>query len=253
MKSTIVLILLFFPAWACAGTVQVIKQLDLSVQGIKVLMVSCGAGSLDLKGLEGRDKIGVSAEIEVEDLQQEDLQKFIENNVRLKLEKHNEKALLISEIPQYALNGLKARINLAIVIPRKLDVKITDGSGSIRVRNLIGNVKIDDDSGKISIENIVGELTINDGSGEIEIEDIRGKVMLRDGSGPIQIDHIQGDVYVTDGSGDMTIVHVDGNVTVSDDSGDIDISDVSKNVFIKESISGELNIERVKGKITTRE
>ena len=253
MKYTIVLILLCFPAWAHAGTVQEIKRLDLSIQGIDVLVVNCGAGSFDLKGVVGRDKIGVTAEIEVEDLQQEDLQQFIEKNVRLNLEKQNNKALLISEVPEGALKQLEARINLMIEVPLELNVKIADGSGAIRVRNLIGNVKIDDDSGKIRVENIVGEITVNDGSGEIEIEDIRGKVMLRDGSGPIEIDHIKGDVYVTDGSGDMTILHIDGNVTVSDDSGDIDISDVSKNVFINETISGELNIERVKGKITTRE
>ncbi|MGB9441267.1 MAG: DUF4097 family beta strand repeat-containing protein [Desulfobacterales bacterium] len=253
MKYTAVLIFLLLPALVLAGTVQEIKQLDLSIQGIDGLVVSCGAGLLDLNGVEGRDKISVTAEIEVEDLQKEDLQKFIEKNVRLNLEKRNNKALLKSEVQKYAPVELEARINLMIEVPLELDVNIADGSGTIRVQNLVGNLKIDDDTGKIQVENIFGKVIVNDASGKIDIEDIRGSVMVRDGSGPIQIDHINGDVYVTDGSGDMTILHVDGNVTVSDDSGDIDISDVSRAVFISAAGSGELNIERVKGKNTTRE
>ena len=247
------MIILFLPALVSAGTLQEIKQLDLSIQGIDVLEVNCGAGLLDLKGVEGRDKISVTAEIEVEDLRKEDFQKFIENNVRLKLEKQNNKALLISEVQKYSLIKGETRINLMIEVPLELDVNIADGSGAIRVQNIVGNVKIDDDTGKIQVENISGKVIVNDASGKIDIEDIRGSVMIRDGSGPIQIDYITGDVYITDGSGDTTILHVDGNVTVSDDSGDIDISDVSRAVFIKAAGSGELNIERVRGKITTRE
>ncbi len=218
-----------------------------------MLVVNCGAGSLDLKGVKGREEIRVTAEIEGKNIKQEEPQKSIENSVRLNLEKQHHKALLRSEIPKFSASEVEARINLTIEIPKKLDVQITDGSGPIQVRNLIGHVKIDDDSGKIQVKNIVGKVTVNDGSGKIEIEDISGNVMVRDGSGPIEIDHVKGDVYVTDGSGDMTILHIDGSVTVSDGSGDIDISDVSKTVFIKETISGELNIERVKGKVTIRE
>jgi hypothetical protein len=253
MKYMPVLILILIPIFGFAGTMKEIRNIDLSIQGIDVLVVNCGAGSLDLKGFEGRDKIRVTAEIEVENGHKEDLQKFIESHVRLNLEKENNKALLISDIPEFSRDEIAGRINLMIEVPLEIDVNITDGSGAIRIQNLVGNVSIDDDSGKIQVENISGKVIVNDASGKIDIEDIRGSVRVRDGSGPIQIDHVSGDVYVRDGSGDMTILHVDGNVTVSDDSGDIDISDVSKAVFISAAGSGELNIERVRGKITTRE
>ena len=253
MKYTPVLILILIPVLAFAGTIKGTQKIDLSIQGIDVLVVDCGAGRLDLKGFEDRNDIRVTAEIEVEDLRKEDFQKFIENNVRLNLEKQNNKALLISEVQKYSLIKGETRINLMIEVPLEFNVNITDGSGAILIQNLVGNVTIDDDSGKIQVENISGKVIVNDASGKIDLEDIRGSVMVRDGSGPIEINHISGDVYVTDGSGDMTILHVDGNVTVSDDSGDIDISDVSKAVFISTSGSGELNIERVRGKITTRE
>lgn len=253
MKYTTVLILVLVPALAFAGAVQETKHIDLSNQGIDMLVVRCGAGLLYLKGVDGLDTINIAAEIEVEDLKQEELQSFIENYVRLNLEKQNNKALLRSEVSNYSLNEVDARINLKIEMPMELDVKITDGSGPIKIQNFHGNLIIDDDTGKIQVENVAGEVAVYDGSGKIIIEDISGNVMVRDGSGTIEMDNIKGDVYVIDGSGDITILHVEGNVTVSDDSGNIDISDVSKTVFLSEAGSGEVNIERIKGKIMTRE
>ena len=74
MKYTPVLILILIPIFAFAGTTKEIKKIDLSIQGIDVLVVNCGAGRLDLKGFEDRDKIRVTAEIEVEDGHKEDIQ-----------------------------------------------------------------------------------------------------------------------------------------------------------------------------------
>ncbi|UCH22191.1 MAG: DUF4097 family beta strand repeat protein [Deltaproteobacteria bacterium] len=253
MKCPTVLILVFLPVLALAGTVRETKDINLSAKDINMLVVNCGAGLLDLKGIEGLEKVKVTAEIEIEDFKKEGLQKFIEKNVRLNLTKRNKRAFLISEIQTNSLNDVEARINITIETPKELDVKITDSSGPISIRDLVGNLKIDDDSGKITIENITGSVTVDDGSGSIIIEDINGRVMITDGSGFIEAAFIKGDVYITDASGDMTIRHVDGNVTVSDGSGDIDISEVSKNVFIREAGSGELEIERVKGKVTMRE
>ena len=252
-KYTATLSLVLLPLLAFAGTLREVRNFDLSVQGIDTLVVNCEAGSLDLNGIGGSDKILVVAEIEVENMTAGELTNFIENNIRLSLAKQKQRALLKSEISKSPLNDERARINLMIAVPEKLNVRITDGSGSIRVRNLVGEIRIDDDTGKILVENIVGNLTVNDGSGGIEIGEIDGNVMVKDGSGPIEIDQVAGDVYVTDGSGDITILHVDGNVTVSDESGDIDISDVSRNVFVNETVSGEVSIERVKGKVSIRE
>jgi DUF4097 and DUF4098 domain-containing protein YvlB len=56
---------------------------------------------------------------------------------------------------------------------------------------------------------------------------------------------------VTDGSGRISIQYVDGNVTVTDESGQIDINDITGNVLIRGPGTGELNIERIKGKAVT--
>ena len=253
MKYVALIILMLLPSFVGAETVRGTKQMELSAKGIHSLVIYCGAGLLELKGVEGRDTIHVAAEIEVENFKEEDLQKFIEKNVRLNLKKKQNTAFLQSDIDAHFIDNIDARINLVVSIPGKLNLDIIDGSGAIKVSDLTGDLRIDDDSGSIEIENITGNVSVYDSSGSIVIEDISGNVMVKDGSGFVGIDYIKGDVIIIDGSGDMVIRHIDGNVRVKDGSGGIDISDVSKGVSINESGTGELEIERVKGKITTRE
>ena len=76
MKNTIALLLLFLPTFTFAGAVQKTKHLELSAQGIDMLVINCGAGSLDLHSIEGPHKINVAAEIELEDVKKINLQKF---------------------------------------------------------------------------------------------------------------------------------------------------------------------------------
>ena len=251
MKYPAFMIMIFLSVSAFAAPAQEARQLQLSAAGIHVLAIRCGAGSLILSGVDSGNPINVTAEIEAEGFTEEELQPYIEKKVILKLEKKGAKATLQSEINRSPLMTEEIRINLRIEVPRGIDVVLNDGSGVIRIRDYSGNLRIYDDSGHITVENIIGNVRIEDSSGGIRIEDIKGHVEVKDGSGSIQISRIKGDVRVTDGSGSMLIQYIDGNVTVADDSGSIDISNVSKTVFIREAGSGELNIERIKGKVTT--
>jgi hypothetical protein len=253
MRRAIVILFIFLPAFALAERVHQTQHIELSAKGIDRLEIICAAGSIDLNSVAGLETIRVVAQIEVEDFKQDALQRFIEENVRLNLEKRKNRAILRSEVVMSSIKKIEARINISITVPSKLDVKITDGSGPIRVKDLEGNLEIDDDSGKIEIETIIGTVKINDGSGSIVIEDIKGRVAVKDGSGFIEIYHVEGDVTVTDGSGYIKIRNIDGNITMTDDSGDIDIKKVFGNVFIKEAGTGELDVDLVTGKITIRE
>jgi hypothetical protein len=253
MKYAVVLISILLPMVAFAETVTQTKQLELSSAGIEVLTIRCGAGFLNIQSSDPSEKINVKADIQIEIGQIENIQEFINEHVLLSLKKIGTIAILQSKIKAQPRKAVEARINVTILLPRSVQVSIIDGSGPIRVSNLSANVKIDDGSGSISIENIDGNLKIDDGSGKIRIEDIRGSIDIKDGSGSIQVDGVKGDVRITDGSGGILIQHVAGNVTLANYSGNIDISDITKNVFIRQSGSGELEIDRVKGKITTHD
>jgi hypothetical protein len=49
----------------------------------------------------------------------------------------------------------------------------------------------------------------------------------------------------------MTLIDIDGNLTIRDGSGGIEIINVTRNVLIKDAGSGALEIDGVKGKVTT--
>ena len=252
MKFKIILLFAFLPAIAFADTFRQSRTLELPAAGVHELKVRCGAGSLTVQGFEGVDTIKVTAEIEFESNDEGEFKLLIDKLVQLHLKKESGKAMLLSDIVKQPLTNVEGRINLNIVMPGKMDLKIVDGSGDMVVRNIIGDLKIDDDSGGIKVENITGRIVIKDGSGDIAIEEVTGSIKIDDGSGGIKIQKTAGDVMIKDTSGSIEINNIGGNVTVSDGSGSIDIYRVQKNVYIRESGSGKLEVNGVQGKVIIR-
>lgn len=98
------------------------------------------------------------------------------------------------------------------------DIRIRDESGDIEVRRSTGNVVIErDGSGSIRVAGLKGNLTVEvDDSGDISVEDVQGSVDIEsDGSGSIDVRTVTGDFTVgRDGSGDIRYSGVDGSVRV---------------------------------------
>jgi DUF4097 and DUF4098 domain-containing protein YvlB len=229
-------------------------NLNLQAEGIKMFEIDCGAGYLRVKGVEGLEQIEVEAALVTKGIDEEDLEEFKNKYVTLKLEQDGKKARLISEIKSgFSVSSLfkrkEARINLDVRVPKNLDLEIDDGSGSIEVSGINGNVEVDDGSGSIEIDNIKGWVKIDDGSGSTTLENIGGKVKVNDGSGTIKITDVGGDVDVDDSSGTLSIYNIKGSVVVDDGSGGIVIDGVDKDVNIKSAGSGSLTIRNVKGKV----
>jgi hypothetical protein len=231
--GTILLLFLWAlsPTFAQTKTFVQTKQMALPAADIHELRVHCGAGSLYIINAEWQDTIRVIAEIEVDNLNQRDEQGFADKNAVLSLDRKGKRAILNSDFKRTFRPPVDARINLTIEVPKEIDIHIDDGSGPI------------------TVERVVGSVRVADGSGKIIMEDIQGNVEVKDGSGSIEINKIRGDVRVTDGSGIISVQYVDGNVTVADESGRIDINDITGNVLIREPGTGELNVERIKGKV----
>ena len=90
-------------------------------------------------------------------------------------------------------------IDLTISLPARLKLGINDGSGSMTVSGIDGDVTIEDGSGDIEVNGLKGNLKIDDGSGSIRIENVAKNVSIRDGSGSINIRHVGGDVWIASG------------------------------------------------------
>jgi hypothetical protein len=232
MKSKPVIFALVFLAGSLACSAQEIRNLSLPAQGVDKLEINCGAGFLKVQGADGVSTIEVKAEIYARGIAEEDMKGFIEDHVRLSLDKRDGRAVLVSRVEDHSFfRSHEARIDLTVTVPKKMDLNVDDGSGSIEVGNLAGDVYIEDGSGGLRVESVEGDLEIDDGSGEIEVRGVTGSVVIDDGSGSI------------------TVTDVGGSVTIDDGSGSIDVDGVGKDLILKETGSGSLHFRNVKGQV----
>ena len=268
----IMLIMFIFPLVITAKSYGETRTLSLLSEGISSMEIECGAGFLKVKGVEGLDEIKVEADIISGNKKGEKLRKFIDKYLDLSLEKHGDRAVLISRIEHrhfsfFFMNNDNSRVDLTVEIPREMNIEISDGSGGIELKNIKGEIDIDDGSGSIdiadvngkleihdgsgelSIHNATGDMKIKDGSGSIEVTDAAGDIKINDGSGDINLDKVKGDLNIHDGSGELWITDIDGSVRIHDGSGSIVIERVSRDVDIAESGSGGVQLTDVRGNV----
>ncbi|MFB0566045.1 MAG: hypothetical protein ACETWK_10270 [Candidatus Aminicenantaceae bacterium] len=269
MRLRVFLFAVLFLSATFAYSFQEVKTLNLPADGIKKLEIDCGAGFLKVRGNEALNEIRVEAEIIVKGKSEKKAKDFIKKYIELFLDKRGNRAVLVSKIkPFHSLFSFRQRvINVTVDVPKNMPLDIDDGSGSISIENINGNIDVDDGSGSMSIEDVEGEIVIDDGSGGLSIEDITGNVEIEDGSGEIELQNVAGNVEIEDGSGkinareiagdvsiddssgSMYLFDIHGEVVVSDGSGSINIDGVDKDVIIKRDGTGSVKIKNVKGKV----
>lgn len=253
MRIHVACIVVLLPLAALAGTIEQSQHLELSITDVTILQIACGAGLLEVYGVDGTDRISVTATVIISGIPPNRLPGYLDQHVLLSLNKQSHKAVLKSVFKNQNRMKADAKIELTVAVPKSLRLQINDGSGWIDVSDLDANLDIKDGSGSIKIRDVQGNVGIEDGSGKIQIVDISGNLKVKDGSGSIQVDRIKGNVRLVDSSGDILIKDIDGNLTIRDGSGGIEIMHVSRNVLIKEAGSGSVEIDGVTGKVTTWE
>lgn len=209
------------------------KTLSLPADGLRELIVDAGAGSLKIEGVEGLSAIEVRAQIFVRGIRGGKIEEFLEDHLRLSLEKSGSAAVLKG---YFHFSGIsffagEASIDLTVRVPKTMDLEVDDGSGWMGIRGIQGNVEIDDGSGDLTVENVEGDLEIDDGSGDINVRDITGGVVI------------------DDGSGSMEVLMVGRDVTVDDGSGGIFIEDVGGDVILESTGSGSVHTDKVRGRV----
>ena len=232
MRSFIVMAM-FLASFAASAASDYTESRDLAIDAgdLDLLFINAGAGSIDVEGVDGIDRIEVKATIIIPDTDADDALKFIEKKLELSLEGDDGRAVLKSWFEQGFWGfGPSGRIDLEIRAPATLAISIDDGSGSIDVRNFVSDVRIDDGSGSIDVH-VVGALDIDDGSGSIDVTSVAG------------------DVTINDGSGGITLDKVGGSVTIDDGSGSIRVTDVAKDLIIIDAGSGSVSFSDVRGTV----
>ena len=209
------------------------RELTLPTRGIDTMDIDAGAGSLEVIGLDGADQITVNARILIDD-DEDDAKRRIESDMTLTLEQDSDVARLVAAFDSGVFGwGDSPRINLVVTVPSTMHLRVDDGSGSIEVSDVHGDIRIDD------------------GSGSVVMTDVGGEIVIEDGSGSLTIQSAGGDVSINDGSGSITVQGAAGSVTVDDGSGSIDVSDVEEDLIIVDDGSGGLDFSNIGGRVET--
>lgn len=219
---------------AAAADYEEVRDLSLNAEGIRALRIDAGAGSLSVTGVGGSSTIIVEAIVRVPEDNAEKARKIIESDLVLSLARDGERAVLEARFDQGRwFSGNSGTIQLEVKVPDTLALDIEDGSGSI------------------SVLNVRGDIALEDGSGSIDLRQVGGRVTIDDGSGSISAEQVGGDITITDGSGSLKVAEVEGSVIIDDGSGSISVSGVTGDLEILEAGSGSLDISDVQGRTTT--
>ena len=109
-----------------------------------------------------------------------------------------------------------ASIHLAVRVPAGTAVELEDKSGSAVISD-VARARVDDGSGSLRIRGVGGDVRVEDGSGGARVRGVTGNVVVTDdGSGGIEIEEVGGEVRVSDaGSGRVRVRDVEGGLTVT--------------------------------------
>jgi hypothetical protein len=236
MRSSIVLIIMFTASlvYAAANDYVEIRDLDLSAADVDVLEIEAGAGSLTIQGEPGLSDIAVSATIEVPGRGEDKARSIIESDLVLTLEKSGQIAKLKSYFTYHG-RGDSPVVHIEVQVPERLQLDIEDGSGSMSVTGVSGNIKVDDSSGSIKMSSVGGDVVIEDSSGSIDVEKVGANLDIRDSSGSIKVQTVGGSVTVDDGSGSINVRDVEHDLIIIDDS------------------AGSLKMTNIRGRVETDE
>ena len=208
------------------------RDLNLSASGIGAVDIEAGGGSLEITGVTGADEIAVTATIQVPESDDDKARETIESDLILTLEKQGDTAVLKAYFEQKRWRfGDSPVVQLVVQMPDKLNLAVDDGSGSMQISEISGNIEVEDGSGSITMTNVGGEIKIDDGSGSISVDDVGGDISIEDGSGGIRVRGVAGSVIIDDGSGSINVSDVEEDLIIVDDgSGGLNFSDIKGRV-----------------------
>lgn len=214
---------------------------ELTGAAVETLRVKSGAGPVEITGEAGLDEVRVSAV-----LCASDEERLAGLSVTLEGDR------LETTYPRMrgGWGNNYARIALTVRVPEGTGIDLEDKSGSAVISD-VGAIRVDDGSGSLRVTRVRGDVHVEDGSGSLRIEDVTGNVAVEDGSGSLTIGDVAGSVTLEDGSGGARVRGVTGNVVVTDDgSGGIEIEEVGGEVRVSDAGSGRVRVRDVEGGLT---
>ncbi len=213
----------------------------VKADGVTEVVIDAGAGFLIVNG------VGQPAEITAKGKACTSRESYLDD-IQISIRRNGERVTIKAEFPSHTFSTASSSLDFEVKVPEGVTLKIDDGSGRLEVRN-VAAVDISDGSGSIAINDISGEVSIEDGSGEIRVEAVSGRVDIDDGSGSIIVKNVKNDVEIEDGSGSIDVRDVTGTFTVDDGSGSINAESIGGDFIVENGGSGSIDYSEITGKV----
>ena len=222
------------------------RNATIPAANARLVQIIAGAGSLRVQGQPGATAVSVAGQARASSDR-------LLSGIQLVAEPRGDVIHIEAVMPSVtsgwhflSFGNHTAVLDLVITIPAGMAVSATDGSGDAEISGT-GALRVRDGSGSLIVEDVMGEVDIDDGSGELTVRNVTGPLTIEDGSGSIRLEGVGRDVTLSDGSGEIVIRRV-GNVRItSDRSGSIDIGDATGTVRVDSDGSGDIDVRNVGG------
>jgi DUF4097 and DUF4098 domain-containing protein YvlB len=126
-------------------------------------------------------------------------------------------------------DGLDARADLVVAVPKGADVAVYLAVGSVTVSNVDGELRVDSHSAPVTASGTRGKLLVDVGAGDVRIAQAQGEVNVDTGSGAVDVTGFHGSSLSIDtGSGEVTGSDFESDeLSVDTGSGEVRISGVT--------------------------
>ncbi|HET9951128.1 MAG TPA: DUF4097 family beta strand repeat-containing protein [Candidatus Eisenbacteria bacterium] len=147
-------------------------------------------------------------------------------------------------------DGLDARADLVIRIPKGQKLTLGLGAGSVSAEKLDARLGIDTGSAPIVVKGMTGSLALDSGSGGATVEHFTGSLAIDSGSGDLEIERFQGTLAVDSGSGGVTLNRVRcDKIAIDSGSGGVTGDDIVAAALSVETGSGGIDLTRLSAKV----
>jgi hypothetical protein len=199
-------------AWADYCIYKTSRYATIDASGVSSIHIDASAGFLKIHGrpgLEGVSVVGTACTSKLEMIAE----------TRLHAKREGTMISIKAELPdEERWPKGSAWLDLEIEVPESIPLSVTDSSGPIDVGS-VAALDLRNGSGPIKVTNVLGDVTLKDGSGSIDIRDVAGSInIVEDDSGGIKALKVEGSVLIKHGgSGNISVQDVGGDFKVERD------------------------------------
>lgn len=134
-------------------------------------------------------------------------------------------------------------------VPRRSDLVLRSGDGSIRVDRVNGRAELRTGDGSVRASELSGEVVVHTGDGSVTLQDVEGELDVETGDGGVSASGVLRVVRLRTNDGSVTVRGDEGSAMSDDWS--ITTGDGSVAVYLPEAFAAELDAHTGDGRITS--